>query len=1049
MVCPKFLSLRKQTAQTLSNFQKTLAALNPQQRRAVERIEGPVAVIAGPGTGKTQLLAARIGQILTKTDTLPQAILCLTYTDAAAHAMRERLIDMIGPDAHRVPITTFHSFCNRVIQENPDIFDRHDLEPVSDLERVEIIRRLLENAPPDHPLRRGRRDAYFFEQYLADFFSLMKRENWSPRHVQQKVQQFLAEIPTRKDFVYQRKTRENAIGDPKTDKLEDMRTKMERVLAAAELFPKYNWAMENARRYDYDDMIGWVLKKFAENQILLRNYQERYLYFLVDEFQDTNGAQSQLLNQLAEYWDAPNVFIVGDDDQSIFEFQGARLRNLLEFLARHEGRAELIVLTENYRSSQKILDISQRLIQRNEIRATQLTQNQQVTKILTAKNLDVANAPDEPKALVFENRLAETAEIARQIEALLKNGQPPESIAVIVAQHRQSDQLMALLEKKNIPFQTRRPANLLEQPLIRQFTSLIRWLDRATRQSLGDEAELFKILHFKFLGFSVVNVSKLFSKKKEGQHFRLQLIENQHFASFSKKMDDWQSAVFELPLPAFLEKLAAETGLLAHLLVQPEKIWLLECLTTLLEFAATETHRQPTISLARFCEMLDQIEQNRLRLGVQQKLGSGGGIHFLTAHGAKGLEFEHVFMLDCTRDFWENARGGQRRFALPDTLTLSGEEDLMEARRRLFYVAMTRAKRHLTISFSKMDLAGKPIEAAIFVEETAIPHSQVLVNQSIMVDAQVSLLLADNRPKLNQSDLLPPEIIAQQLADFALSISSLNQFLNCPLAFYYERIVGVPRAATESSLFGEAIHHALARFFEKMRHSKKQEFGPADELARFFEIFMEHRRGRFSATGFDQKMAHGRAILTEFHFFEIKNLPKNSLVERKFDRIELDGIPLTGTIDRLDLKENGTKIHLADYKTARPSTENMRRLAAPNDENPLGGDYWRQLVFYKILLENARSVAGLPMKFTDGSVESGSVIWLETGQKGGFSTKTIEFSMDSTDFVKNQIREVWDKIQRHEFAEGCGKSGCIWCQVHLDNRAAAAFLEADAEGLDD
>lgn len=103
----------------LSNFQKTLAALNPQQRRAVDRTEGPVAVIAGPGTGKTQLLAARIGQILTKTDTLPQAILCLTYTDAAAHAMRERLLDLIGPDAHRVPITTFHSFCNRVIQENP------------------------------------------------------------------------------------------------------------------------------------------------------------------------------------------------------------------------------------------------------------------------------------------------------------------------------------------------------------------------------------------------------------------------------------------------------------------------------------------------------------------------------------------------------------------------------------------------------------------------------------------------------------------------------------------------------------------------------------------------------------------------------------------------------------------------------------------------------------------------------------------------------------------------------------------------------------------
>ncbi len=1033
----------------MTDFQKTLSDLNPQQRRAVELTDGPVAVIAGPETGKTQLLAARIGQILTKTDTLPQAILCLTYTDAAAHAMRERLLKLIGPDAHRVPITTFHSFCNRVIQENPDVFDHHDLEPVSDLERVEIIRKLLDNAPPDHPLRRGRRDAHFFEQYLADFFSLMKRENWTPRHVQQKVQLYLTEIPARKDFIYQRKTKENAVGDPKADKLEDTRARMERVLAAAELFPKYNWAMESARRYDYDDMIGWVLKKFGEDKVLLRFYQERFLYFLVDEFQDTNGAQSQLLNLLAEYWDAPNVFIVGDDDQSIFEFQGARLRNLLEFLARHGDRAELIVLSENYRSSQKILDTARTLIERNEIRATQLTQNQRVTKILTAQNPAVAASPDAPKVLVFENRIAEIAEVARQIELLQKSGQPLESVAIIVAQHRQSERLMALLEKKNIPFQTRRPANLLEQPLIRQFTSLLRWLDRASRNPLGDEPELFKIMHFRFLGFPAIEVARLFFEKKEGSHFRLQLVENEHFATFSKKLDDWLSDIFEIPLPAFLEKIAAETGLLAHVLAQPEKIWLLECLKTLLEFAAAESLRQPTISLSRFCEMLDQIEQNRLRLGVQQTLGSGGGVHFLTAHGAKGLEFEHVFMPDCTRDFWESPRSGSRRFTLPDTLTLSSEEDLVEARRRLFYVAMTRAKRHLTISFSKKDLIGKPLDSSIFVEETKLFQTQMPVNQAVVLDAEISLLLADSRPKLLATDLLPPEIIAQQLAGFALSISSLNLFLRCPLAFYYEKVVGVPRAATESSLFGEAIHHALARFFEKMRASKKKEFGTANELAHFFEIFMEHRRGRFSVTGFDQKIAHGRAILTDFYFSENKHFPKNSLVERRFDRIELDGVPLMGIVDRLDLRENGSKIHVADYKVARPSTENLRRLAPPSDENPHGGEYWRQLVFYKILLENARSVPGFPLKFHDGAVEGGSVIWLETGQKGGFLTKTVDFSMEGTGFVKNLVRETWGKIQRHEFSEGCGKPDCAWCRAHLDNRTAAAFLEIDPEGLDD
>ncbi len=1031
----------------MPDFEKAMAALNADQRRAVEQIDGPVAVVAGPGTGKTQLLAARIGQILKKTDTLPQAILCLTYTDAAARAMRERLTNLIGPDAMRVPITTFHSFCNRVIQENPDAFDRHDLEPVSELERVEIIRRLLDSAPPDHPLRRGRRDPYFFEQYLADFFSLMKRENWSPRHVQHSVGEYLAQIPNRQDFIYQRKTKENEKGGLKSDKLVDARARMQRVTAAADLFPKYNWAMEQSRRYDYDDMIGWVLKKFGDDRTLLRLYQERYLYFLVDEFQDTNGAQVALLNLLAEYWDAPNVFIVGDDDQSIFEFQGARLRNLLEFLARHEGRVELVVLSENYRSSQKILDAARRLIERNEIRAAQLTLNQPFKKGLAARNPTVADLPDEPQILVFENRLAEIADIAQQIATLAADGTPLENIAVITAQHRQGERLMALLEKKGIASQTRRPADVLGQPLVRQFLALVRWLDRASRQPVGGDEELFKILHFRFLGFPAVEVARLFSEKTESGRFRLQLVENERFTSFSKKLDDWQAAIYELPLPSFLEELAAESGLLSHLLGQPEKVWLLECLKTVLEFAATETLRHPTLSLARFVEMLDQMEANRLPLALQQTLGSGGGVNFLTAHGAKGLEFDHVFILDATRDFWENPRGGQQRFALPDTLTLSGEEDLTEARRRLFYVAMTRAKRQLCISFSKKDLAGKPLEPAMFVEETGLAQAQTPVNQSVLLDAEVSLLLTDNRPRLSSTDLLPPETIAQQLAGFALSISSLNQFLRCPLAFYYEQVVGVPRAATESSLFGEAVHHALARFFEKMRHSKKQEFGPAEELAGFFETFMEHRRGRFSPSGFDQKVAHGRAVLSDFHHSEIKDFPKNSLVERRFDRAELDGIPLTGVVDRLDL--TGSRLHIADYKVARPSTENLRRLAPPGDENPIGGDYWRQLFFYKILIESSGPAASLPPNFSDAAIASGSIVWLETGQKGGFPIKTVEFSADGVAFVKNQIREVWEKIQRHKFEEGCGKPDCAWCQMHLDNRVGASFFELDAEGLDD
>jgi DNA helicase II / ATP-dependent DNA helicase PcrA len=316
-------------------FYALIEALNPEQRSAVEQIEGPVLVVAGPGTGKTHVLAARIGKILLETDARPQNILCLTFTDAGVHAMRQRLLGMIGPEAHRVPIFTFHAFCNRIIQENLEYFGRTDLEPVTDLERIEIVRRLLEPLPPAHALKTGKKDGYFYEKQLRNLFSLMKKENWTPGYIHQTIRHFLQALPQNPDYFYQKNSKYGQKGAPKTAKIQDVQEKMERLAAAADLYPKYLHAMQRAGRYEYEDMILWVLRAFEKHEALLRNYQERYQYFLVDEYQDTNGAQNRLLQQLLDYWPDPNVFIVGDDDQSIYEFQGARLQNLLDFYRQY------------------------------------------------------------------------------------------------------------------------------------------------------------------------------------------------------------------------------------------------------------------------------------------------------------------------------------------------------------------------------------------------------------------------------------------------------------------------------------------------------------------------------------------------------------------------------------------------------------------------------------------------------------------------------------------------------------------------------------------
>src|ERR1700733_604380 len=190
------------------HFQEEYHKLNGQQRLAVDTTEGPVMVIAGPGTGKTQILAARIGKILLETDVSPDNILCLTYTDAGAIAMRRRLLSFIGPDAYRVDIHTFHSFCNDIIQENLPLFEKTSLDPLSDLERIQLFKTLIDAFPRNHPLKRYRGDVYFEMGNLQSLFSTMKREGWTPAFLNEKIDEYLIDLPTREEYIAKRATKE-------------------------------------------------------------------------------------------------------------------------------------------------------------------------------------------------------------------------------------------------------------------------------------------------------------------------------------------------------------------------------------------------------------------------------------------------------------------------------------------------------------------------------------------------------------------------------------------------------------------------------------------------------------------------------------------------------------------------------------------------------------------------------------------------------------------------------------------------------------------------
>lgn len=1053
-------------------FAAQRATLNPAQLAAVRHIEGPTLVIAGPGTGKTHILATRVGEILTKTDAQAHNILCLTFTDAAVRAMRERLTALIGAEAHKVRIHTFHSFCNRVIQDHLDLFGRQDLTALDELERRQLVRTLLDDLPFDHPLKKGRgSDVYFYENHLADLFKLMKTEAWTPPAVARAIDEWLEELPNNPLFHYKiTKKGLFAKGDLKVDEVENETDKMTRLRSATQLYMAYEGAKSRLNRYDFDDMILWVIDAFERLPFLLRGYQEQILYFMVDEFQDTNGAQNQLLSQLIGFWEQPNIFIVGDDDQAIYEFQGARLKSLVDFYDLHRSDVEVVVLKDNYRSSQHLLDSARNIIENNQLRIVNNLSDIQLDKNLTAKG-KAATSDILPQVIEYPNRLQELADTVLKIENLVKpsvvdvpndnsiksavvdasNEEKIETvkptIAVIYARHRTAEAYIRLFEKRGIPYSVRRAINVLDEPLIQNLRTLLEYISAENKLPFSGEYLLFKILNFSFLNIPQKDVLKLsvsmsdlgFRISEMDQpisKWRTSLSEMQATLDFSKKLEGWIQAVNNVPLPNLVERVINESGLMSWILGDNEMIKNTQVVTIFFSFVQREMEKKPRLTLAELLRTLDLMDANNIRLDLQNFWSRDTeGVVLTTAHAAKGLEFDHVFLVDAVDAEWETAKtASQNRFKLPPTLTFTAETDATEARRRLFYVAVTRAKQHLYVSYAQSDERGRTLGKSQFVSEI-LPKSTFgieKISDKVLLDTQIA--------QLTEGTLLPKELfeenfVTEVLKDYNLSISALNAYLDCPLSFYFENILKIPSQPSPAFQYGEAVHYALRKLFGDMLRTKEREFLSLDEFIRVFDVDFSRRKPLLDVLEFDRRLAAGRQHLTQFYNQNLEKMSKNVVVEKSvFGHI--NGAPVRGVIDQIAFREDNSA-HVIDFKTGKPNFDKIRR---PTDKNPQGGAYWRQLVFYKLLYENHRA--------NIIRVNTGEINWVEPDARGSFKSKTLDFTAKDADILRGLIADVWAKIQARQF-DGCGKATCTWCNFVRNNFAPMSFRNEKSEELDD
>jgi DNA helicase II / ATP-dependent DNA helicase PcrA len=1035
-------------------FSREYERLNEQQRRAVDTIEGPVMVIAGPGTGKTQILASRIGKILLETDAGPSNILCLTYTDAGVVAMRKRLLQFIGPDAYKVNIYTFHAFCNDVIQENLSLFEKTALDPISELEKIELFKELIDSFPKNHPLKRYRGDVYFEVNNLQSLFSSMKREGWTPAFISERITEYLNDLPNREEFVYKRKYKEFNAGDLKADKIAEETERMEKLRAAVNEFDRFQELMRRRNRYDFDDMINWVIKAFTENSTLLASYQERFQYILVDEYQDTSGTQNRLVELLISFWDQPNIFVVGDDDQSIYRFQGANVENMLHFASEYKNDLLTVVLTSNYRSTQPILDVSKTLIDRNEERLVK--QIDGLSKDLRSSNDKIKHLTHTPLILEYETQRQEMIGIVKKVQELRAQGVPEGRIGIIYKENKYGEELTQYFKLLDIPVYSKRNINILELPLAQKIILLLRYLASELYIPFSGDEMLFEILHFNWFGIPPTEIAKLTMEVADRRYgekpttLRLLLHERANEAPrdlFSKGLHQGmknasasiESLIAEVPnitLQQLFEKIIRETGLLKNIMQSSDKHWQLQILTGLFDFIKDETHRNPYLNLQQLVSLLELMEKEAVRLPLVQVSGSDKGINLLTAHGSKGLEFEYVFLTGCNAAFWEKKRKPGGGYKLPDTVFAvahSGTEE--EELRRLFYVAITRAEQQLYISYSRFKNDGKELEPSMFIAEIQdqhqLPAEKVFLDKEAIAEFAALSFAEAEAPEIDKTE---DELLNRILDKFVMNVTALNNYLKCPLEFYYKNLIRIPSPKNEATEFGSAVHHALEKLFTKMIEDNRNQFPSKEAFLADFSWYMNRHRESFTKEQFNRRMEYGEEILSNYFDNYINQFNKIVVVERNIRNVVFNNVPLKGKLDKLEF--DGKSVNVVDYKSGDPDKA-LAKLKGPSEKEPNGGDYWRQAVFYKILVDH------YPSK--DWKAVSTEFDFIEPDKKKNYRKEKLVISPADIATVSEQISSTWTKINNREFYIGCGKEDCHWCNFVKSNNMAIALHELEQE----
>lgn len=925
-------------------FNSAYKKLNPEQKKAVDTVEGPVIVIAGPGTGKTQILGLRIANILIKTDTSPENILALTFTNAGVVAIRKRLFEIIGVTAYRVNIFTFHSFCEDIIRSNPDDFQGIlSSQIASDVEQLEIVEEIIKEG--EYKILKPWGDKNYYVGKIISAISELKKDNKDINGFAIDIKKQEEELYNIEDLYHNKGAHKGKMKGKYKKEEKDIERKKELLRA----YEAYKDKLREKKLYDYDDVVLETISVMQSNKDLLLILQEQYQYILVDEHQDTNDSQNILLELLTSFFERPNLFIVGDEKQAIYRFQGASLRNFYHFKDNLKDIVS-IKLKNNYRSAQDVLDMAHSLIQEDKL----------TSKTNTKGRIRVLQLADAEQEVSF---------IAEDIKERIKQGVEPSEIAVFYRENKEILDIVDVFEKTGIPFVIESKQDILSDPDIKRILLLIEAIS-----DFGNDEKLFKALHIDFLNIDAFEIYKIVEKSRKEKKSMYECLD----AELYSKLEGWKKSAQNSSVASFFEKIVKESGYLKYALYSKDRMSKLNRL-----FDEIKTFQGDLVEFLAHLEVL-----KKYNLQIKNTQCKNDGVKLMTAHGSKGLEFTEVYIKGVKDKKWGN-KTQRSSFKLKEKIQDNEDE------RRLFFVALTRAKKRLTITYHE-----EPSQFLAELDQSLLEKKNIETVRSFRFGDKKTTIKTIDKKYLNSLFL-----------EKGLNATALNNYLDCPWKYYFRNLIMIPSVMNKSLVYGNVIHKTLENFFEKI---KKEEKVNKDWLLENFSTNLSN-----SLIGKnDHREASEKGLNSLSGYFDEYNKSwKSSILnEFKVKGVLLDNILLSGKLDKIEI--NGDCVNVVDYKTGKIRTRNDIEGKTKTSK----GNYKRQLVFYKVLLN----------RFDDGrySMETGDIDFIDPDEKGKYHKERFLIEKDEVAELEKTIKNVAEEILALSFwNKKCDDKKCEYCEL--------------------